>query len=87
MFEKKERICLTVYIHYNRDARKLNQYGDMIYHSRRLRYVLLYVNQDQSETITKNLQKERFVKKVVPSYVKDMEEDFVGILWRENSPQ
>ena len=48
MFEKKERICLTVYIHYNRDARKLNQYGYMIYNSRSLRYVLLYVNQEQS---------------------------------------
>lgn len=83
MFEKKERICLTVYIHYNRDARKLNQYGDMIYHSRRLRYVLLYVNQEQSADIMANLKKERFVKKVVPSYIKELEDDFVGILWRE----
>ncbi|HFR3884146.1 TPA: DUF2129 domain-containing protein, partial [Streptococcus suis] len=42
MFEKKNRTCLTVYLHYNRDARKLSQYGDIVYHSKRLRYVLVY---------------------------------------------
>lgn len=83
MFEKKERLCLTVYLHYNRDARKLNKYGDMIYHSRRMRYVLLYVDQPQSTDIMSNLKKERFVKDVVPSYVKDIDQNFVGSLWRE----
>lgn len=83
MFEKQERLCLTVYLHYNRDARKLNKYGDLIYHSRRMRYVLLYVNQEKSSELMSKLKSERFVKKVLPSYVKDIDQDFVGSLWRE----
>ncbi|HEM6088948.1 TPA: DUF2129 domain-containing protein [Streptococcus suis] len=83
MFEKQSRTCLTIYLHYNRDARKLSQYGDLIYHSKRLRYVSVYINQDQQEEIIAKLKKEKFVKKVVPSYIKDINQDFVGSLWRE----
>ncbi|HFI0791686.1 TPA: DUF2129 domain-containing protein [Streptococcus suis] len=83
MFEKQPRTCLTIYLHYNRDARKLSQYGDVIYHSKRLRYVSVYINQDQQEEIMTKLKKEKFVKKVVPSYIKDINQDFVGSLWRE----
>ncbi|HEM3695652.1 TPA: DUF2129 domain-containing protein [Streptococcus suis] len=83
MFEKQSRTSLTIYLHYNRDARKLSQYGDLIYHSKRLRYVSVYINQDQQEEIIAKLKKEKFVKKVVPSYIKDINQDFVGSLWRE----
>ncbi|MEG3309058.1 YlbG family protein [Streptococcus suis] len=86
MFEKKNRTCLTVYLHYNRDARKLSQYGDMIYHSKRLRYVSVYINQEQQEEIVAKLKKERFVKKVVPSYIKELDQNFVGNLWRDEEP-
>lgn len=82
-FEKQERFSLTVYLHYNRDARKLNQYGDIIYHSRRLRYLLLYVNQENVAALMASLKKEKFVKKVVPSYLKELGTDFVGSLWRQ----
>lgn len=82
MFEKKERLALTIYLHYNRDARKLNQYGDILYHSRRMRYALLYVNQEDAEQVVELLKKERFVKKVLPSYVKEIDQDFVGNLSR-----
>ncbi|MGT2799702.1 YlbG family protein [Streptococcus marmotae] len=83
VFEKQERVSLAVYLHYNRDARKLSQYGDIIYHSRRLRYLLLYVPQESVETLMATLKKERFVKKVVPSHFKEMDRDFVGSLWRQ----
>ncbi|MBF0819491.1 YlbG family protein [Streptococcus acidominimus] len=82
-FEKQERLSLTVYLHYNRDARKLNQYGDIIYHSRRLRYLLLYVNQENVAALMASLKKEKFVKKVIPSYLKELGTDFVGSLWRQ----
>ncbi len=62
MFEKKNRTCLTVYLHYNRDARKLSQYGDIVYHSKRLRYVLVYMDQELVEATILKLKKERFVK-------------------------
>lgn len=82
-FEKQERLSLTVYLHYNRDARKLNQYGDIIYHSRRLRYLLLYVNQENVAALMASLKKEKFVKKVIPSYLKELGTGFVGSLWRQ----
>ncbi|MBY5033979.1 DUF2129 domain-containing protein [Streptococcus gallolyticus] len=82
MFEREERLSLAVYLHYNRDARKLNQYGDLTYHSRRLRYAILYVRQEQAEEIMASLKKEKFVKKVVPSYFKEIDKDFVGSLYR-----
>ncbi|MGQ7358209.1 DUF2129 domain-containing protein [Streptococcus suis] len=83
MFKKKNRLNLTIYLYYNRDARKLSQYGDLIYHSKRLRYVSVYINQDQQEEIMAKLKKEKFVKKVVPSYMKEIDQNFVGSLWRE----
>ena len=83
MFEKKERTCLTIYLHYNGDARKLNKFGDILYHSRRMRYVLLYVDQDKSADIMAGLKKERFIKKISPSHIKEIDQDFVGSLWRE----
>ncbi|HEM6120752.1 TPA: YlbG family protein [Streptococcus suis] len=83
MFEKKNRTCLTVYLHYNRDARKLSQYGDMIYHSKRLRYVLVYMDQELVEATILKLKKERFVKTVVPSYIKELDQNFVGNLSRD----
>ncbi|HEL1756296.1 TPA: YlbG family protein [Streptococcus suis] len=83
MFEKKNRTCLTVYLHYNRDARKLSQYGDIVYHSKRLRYVLVYMDQELVEATILKLKKERCVKKVVPSYIKELDQNFVGNLWRD----
>jgi len=84
MFEKKDRISLTVYLHYNRDARKLNKYGDIVYHSKRLRYVLVYMDQDKVDVAITKLKKEKFVKKLVPSYIKELDQNFVGSLWRES---
>ncbi|CYV14771.1 YlbG family protein [Streptococcus suis] len=86
MFEKKNRTCLTVYLHYNRDARKLSQYGDIVYHSKRLRYVLVYMDQELVEATILKLKKERFVKKVFPSYIKELDQNFVGNLWRDEEP-
>ncbi len=83
MFEKKERMSLAIYLHYNRDARKLSQFGDIVYHSRRLRYLILYVDGQQAADLKEKLEKEKFVKRVEPSYIKDLDQNFVGSLWRE----
>ena len=82
MFEKKERDSVIVYLHYNRDVRKLKKYGDIFYHSRRLRYVQLYVETAEAEKIRHTLEEEPFVKSVLPSYQKEIDQDFVGNLYR-----
>ncbi|EFQ57800.1 MULTISPECIES: DUF2129 domain-containing protein [Streptococcus] len=87
MFEKQKRVGIIVYLYYNRDARKLNRYGDMIYHSRRFRYVQLYLDaQKQAETL-EALKKLKFVKRVRPSHLDDINQDFVGSLFREDQPE
>jgi uncharacterized protein YlbG (UPF0298 family) len=48
-----------------------------------MRYVLLYVDQEKSADIMAGLKKERFIKKVSPSHIKEIDQDFVGSLWRE----
>lgn len=85
MFQKKSRQSLAVYLHYNRDVKRLRSFGDVAYHSRRMRYVLLYIDQEKSEAILTQLKKEKFVKKVVPSYMQDMDHNFVGILYRNET--
>lgn len=82
VFVKTERCAVAVYLHYNRDAKKLQQYGDVLYHSRKMRYVMLYVDQSVVADTVEILQKERFVKNVLPSYVKEIDHQFVGNLYR-----
>lgn len=82
MLDKVERVGLAVYLYYNRDARKLAQHGDVIYQSKKLRYVLLYVNAEKVEETQKNLEVLKFVKKVSPSQLAEIDQDFVGNLQR-----
>lgn len=82
MFEKKARTSLNVYLNYNRDARKLAKFGEIVHHSRKLRYVVLYLDADLAEGVVTKLKKEKFVRRVVPSYYKDLGENFVGVLSR-----
>ncbi|EHJ56631.1 hypothetical protein HMPREF9318_02051 [Streptococcus urinalis FB127-CNA-2] len=82
MFEKTKRVGLIVYLYYNRDARKLQKYGDFHYHSRKMRYILLYLNEDHLQETADEIAKLKFVKAVKPSYFEDIDQDFVGILTR-----
>lgn len=82
MFEKTKRLGIIVYLYYNRDARKLNKYGRVLYHSHRMRYLVIYVDQTEAEAVVEELQNLKFVKKAVPSYLDDIDQDFVGSLQR-----
>ena len=82
MFEKTKRLGIIVYLYYNRDARKISKYGKVLYHSHRMRYLLIYVEQADADAIIEELQALKLVKKVVPSYLDDIDQDFVGSLLR-----
>ena len=85
MLEKTSRVGLVVYLYYNRDARKVSKYGDVHYHSRRFRYLLLYLEQEKIDETIKELSGQKFVKDVVPSYLLEVDTHFVGNLHREES--
>ena len=55
MFEKESRSGLIVYLYYNRDAKKLQSYGDICYHSKKHRYVQLYAPTQEIEEIANRL--------------------------------
>lgn len=76
------RVGLVVYLYYNRDARKLNRIGDFHYHSKKLRYLVLYVNADEVDETVSYLKKQRFVKEVLVSAFDQIDQDFVGNLNR-----
>lgn len=84
MFEKSQRASLIVYLYYNRDRKKLASYGDVLYHSKKHRYVQLYLDQELLEQTKERLQAEKFVKKVRTSPLKDLGCSFVGVLYQEN---
>lgn len=86
MFEKQERIGLIVKLYYNRDGKKLQSVGDVLYHSKKCRYVQLYVDSDKADQVMEDLKKERYVKKVLPCHLKDLDTDFVGSLQRLETP-
>ena len=74
--EMQGRIALFVYCNSYKGNRQLSHYGDLGYTSRKAHYSLLYVNEeDVSETI-KKLKALKFVKRVRPSHLKDLNQNF-----------
>ena len=83
MFEKVNRSGLIIYLYYNRDAKKLQEYGDICYHSKKHRYLQLYVPTEELDDLVERLGKERFIKKIRRCHIQELETPFVGNLYRE----
>ena len=82
MFEKTNRSGLIIYLYYNRDAKKLQEYGDICYHSKKHRYLQLYVSTEELDDLVERLGKERFIKKIRRCHIQELETPFVGNLYR-----
>ena len=82
MFEKVNRSGLIIYLYYNRDAKKLQEYGDICYHSKKHRYLQLYVPTEGLDDLVERLGKERFIKKIRRCLIQELETPFVGNLYR-----
>ena len=78
MFEKVNRSGLIIYLYYNRDAKKLQDYGDITYHSKKHRYLQLYVPTQEVEQLVGRLGKEKFIKKVRVCHIQELETPFCG---------
>ena len=82
MFEKTNRSGLIIYLYYNRDAKKLQEYGDICYHSIKHRYLQLYVPTEELDDLVERLGKERYIKKIRRCHIQELETPFVGNLYR-----
>lgn len=82
MFEKTNRSGLIIYLYYNRDAKKIQEYGDICYHSKKHRYLQLYVPTEELDDLVERLGKERYIKKIRRCHIQELETPFVGNLHR-----
>lgn len=73
MFKLTDRRALVVYINGNRVVRTLRHYGIVRYVSRRMHYVILYVNQDQIDQLKTKISHLRAVRAVGESARPDLD--------------
>lgn len=59
---------IIIYLHNLRQAKSLRKYGHVHYISRKMKYVVLYCNQDDVDAVMKKLEHLPSVRKVLPSY-------------------
>ena len=71
---------IIVYLKHRRDIRKIRKFGDCIYQSQAMKYVVLYVDAEKYQGTVDKLEAMSCVTKVLPSYYKDVDTNFVGSL-------
>ncbi|WP_066052896.1 YlbG family protein [Robertmurraya korlensis] len=63
-----QRQGIIVWLFSLKQAKMLRKFGNVHYVSKRLKYVVLYCNQDETDTIMEKIKSYSFVKKVEPSF-------------------
>ncbi|WP_147531893.1 YlbG family protein [Bacillus marasmi] len=66
MFGSRQGIIVWLYS--LKQAKMLRKFGNVHFVSKKLKYVVLYCNQEDVDDLTAKLQAYSFVKKVEPSY-------------------
>ncbi|HLR10856.1 MAG TPA: DUF2129 domain-containing protein [Sporosarcina sp.] len=63
-----KRQSIIIYLHNLRHAKAMRKYGHVHYISRKMKYVVLYCNQEEVPMIMEKIKKYSYVKKVEPSH-------------------
>ncbi|GAX08390.1 hypothetical protein IWT5_01545 [Secundilactobacillus silagincola] len=63
----QSRTNLVVYVSSLRQVRQLKRYGHLEYVSKRMRYAIIYVNEDEAKETIGRLKQLRFVKRIIES--------------------
>lgn len=63
-----KRQGLIVWFQHMKNLKQIKRYGHLIYSSRKLKYAVIYVDQEELETIETKLLKLSFVSKIDRSY-------------------
>ena len=66
MFGQRQGIIVWLYT--LKQAKMLRKFGNVHFVSKKLKYVVLYCNQEEIDSLTEKLQSYSFVKKVEHSY-------------------
>ena len=78
--EQQERHALVVWLYTLKPIKQLMRFRNIDYISKRLKYIYLYVNKDEVESVMERLSNFHFVRKVEPSLRKEIRMDFTQIL-------
>lgn len=76
----KNRTGLIVRVSNKRNAKRLMKYGLLHYVSRKMSYVILYVDTNGVENIMERIRKENYVSSVEISQLKDLPITYDGVL-------
>lgn len=63
----QSRTSLVVYVSSLRQVRQLKRYGHLEYVSKRMRYAIIYVNEEDAKETIGRLKQLRFVKRIIES--------------------
>ena len=76
----KDRTGLIVRVSNKRNVKRLMKYGLLHYVSKKMSYVILYVDSNDVENIMERIRKENFVSSVERSHLKDLPITYEGVL-------
>lgn len=72
----QERRGLIIWVYSLRQLKNLRRFGFIHYVSRKMKYVVLYVNEEESQETADKIQRLHFVRKVDFSYRPDIDMNF-----------
>lgn len=72
----EKRRCLIVWVYSLKQLKTLKRYGLVHYVSRKMKYVVVYMNEDEIELAEAKISGLHFVRKVERSYRPDVEMNF-----------
>lgn len=78
--ELTKRQGIIVWVYTLRQIKNLKRFGYIHYVSNKLKYVILYVNQEEAQTTVEKLNSLHFVRKVELSYRPDIDMTFANAL-------
>ncbi len=76
----KDRTGLIVRVSNKRNVKRLMKFGLLHYVSRKMSYVILYVDTNDVENIMERIRKENYVSSVEKSQLKDLPITYEGVL-------
>ena len=71
-----ERTGFIIWVSDLKAARNLEKYGSVHYISRRMQYVVMYVNADRAEEVAKNIRRLSYVRKIERSYRNEIKTEY-----------
>lgn len=73
-----ERTGLIIWVNDLKAAKALERYGMIHYTSKKMQYVVMYINADKVEETIRNLQKLPFVKKIEKSLRNEIKTEYTS---------